>query len=85
MMAALFGRTVVKMLLVNGAYLQLQDCAGNTAVSLVRLQANSRMAALLMQAATGRGPTARAGSIVCEHPLHLVKHHEIPPTFPIPH
>jgi hypothetical protein len=54
MMAALFGRTVVKMLLVNGAYLQLQDWAGNTAVSLVRLQANSRMAALLMQAATGR-------------------------------
>jgi hypothetical protein len=81
MMAALFGRTVVKMLLVNGAYLQLQDWAGNTAVSLVRLQANSRMAALLMQAAT----TARARSIICEHPLHLVKHHEIPPTFPIPH
>jgi 5-aminolevulinate synthase len=56
MMAALFGRTVVKMLLVNGAYLQLQDWAGNTAVSLVRLQANSRMAALLMQAATAGDP-----------------------------
>jgi ankyrin repeat protein len=55
MMAALFGRTdVVKMLLVNGANPELQDQAGNTAVSVAQQQANPQMIALLTQAAQGQ-------------------------------
>jgi ankyrin repeat protein len=55
MMAAMFGQTdVVKMLLVNGANPELQDQAGNTAVSLAQRQANPQMVALLAQAAKGQ-------------------------------
>jgi ankyrin repeat protein len=51
MMAAMFGRTeVVKMLLLNGASPELQDQAGNTAVSLAQQQANPQMITLLTQA-----------------------------------
>jgi len=50
MMAAMFGQTdVVKLLLVNGANLTLQDHVGNTAMTLAQQQANSQMVALLTQ------------------------------------
>jgi hypothetical protein len=52
MMAALFGQTdVVTLLLSNGARPELQDDAGNTAMSLARQQANTKMVALLTQQA----------------------------------
>jgi ankyrin repeat protein len=50
----MFGRTdAVKLLLANGAKLELRDKAGNSAMSLVRQQANPQMMALLTQAANG--------------------------------
>jgi hypothetical protein len=44
----------VKLLLANGAKSELQDQAGNTAVSLAQQQANAQMIALLTQAAKGQ-------------------------------
>ena len=50
MMAALFGQTdVVKLLLADGANVDLKDNSGNTASSLAEQQANRLMATILGQ------------------------------------